>query len=669
MSEKDAKVRLELAAGGFLSMLKNIEKEAGALGKELEGVGESGAKAERKLHPALGSIKKGLGAAKDTLADLGKELKNTIGQAATLGGALSVAAGAKSGTELVAIYKDLAFAISTGTGQAIAWTDVQKDVEGAAKRWKRDVNELAGAYAALYDETGDVQFSADALDAIAIAANASGKSVNTLTAIAGTLNEKFGIAGNEMQDALASVIELSSKGGANIDDLGAKLGIVGASAKQMGLEGKAGLQQVLGMLNVGDNVTGSFKKNLTAVTGLMETFGNADKLKSIEKDLGVKITDKGGGARKDALDKILAKTGGKEETLSKVFQGDTLKLVSDFGKTYQKVFAETEGNAKKKTAAALDAFHKALEEAGKTSLTAAQLEAEAKKRAATDPDRVMADVMNRFKTAFTKPEMMASMEKLAQLLPRLTNGFTTLLEFAADHPILAGAAFVGKGAGMSALGSVAGDVAGLGKDKAVSLGKSIGANLAAEAARNGAWSTAGKNLGAAAGIAVAAAVAYELGKAAIDSVYEDKAKDQGDLASAGAGAAAAKASGDKGRMAKEADSLRARIDAAKKNREGVGGFMDDTFGAAAHLFSGGEVKGDVQANVLAKAEAELRELEVAMSKGAKGGDKVAQAHDRAAQAAERLAKAMDKVKPPGGGGGGNNGLPPAPGNQSGSTPK
>lgn len=643
-------------------MLKDIERQAKALGSGLEGVGEAGEKADKKLSPMLGSLKKGAGAAKDSLVALGSSIKSTLTQAATLGGALSFGAGAKAGLDLVSTYKDLAFQISTGTGKAVAWAEVQKDIEGAATRWKRSNEEVAGSFRGLFDETGDLAFTAKAVDAVSMAATASGKSIESLTSIAGTLNEKFGITGDEIGGALASVLELSSKGGATVEDLGAKLGVVGASAKQMGLEGKAGLQQVLGMLNVGDNVTGSFKKNLAAVSGLMETFGDADKLKSIEKDLGIKLTDKGGGARKDALDKILTKTGGKEEMLSKVFQGDTLKLVSDFGKTFQKTFSETEGTAKQKTAAALAAFHKGLDAAGKTSLTAAQLEAKAKERAAKDPERAMADAMNKFKAAFTKPEMLAAAEKLAQLLPKVASGAAKIVELVANHPMLAGAAFVGAKAGGSFGGSIAGDAI-------KGIGKSIGKDLAESAAKNGAWSTAGKNLGAAAGIAVAAAVAYELGKAAIDSIYEDKAKDQGDLAAGGAGAAAAIAGGDKKRMAEEEKSLKAKIAKAKDNHSGVSGFVDDTFGAAAQLFSGGEVKGDVQANVIAKAEADLRELQKAMAKGGKATDKAADSHDRVARAAERAAAALDRIVPPGGGGGGNNGLPPAPGNQSGSAPK
>jgi len=671
MSEKDAKVRLELAAGGLLSMLKEIETQAKHLGAELEGVGGSADKADKKVSPFLASLKKGAAAGKTALTELGSSIKSTLSDITTLGGALSVGMGARAAVDLVSTYKDLAFQISNGTGQAVEWTDVQKDVEGAADRWKQKVEDVAGAYRGLYDQTGDAKFAAKAADAAAMANAASGKGIGALSSIAGTLNEKFGITGDEIGGALASVLELSSKGGATIEELGAKMDVVGASAKQMGLQGQAGLQQVLGMLNVGDNVTGSFKKNLAAVTGLMETFGNTDKLKSIEKNLGIKITDKGGGARKDALDKILAKSGGKEEVLSKIFQGDTLKLVSDFGKTFQRTFSETEGTAKTKTAAALAAFHRALDAAGKTTLTAAQLEAQAKKRAATDPDKLMTEAMNRFKQAFTKPEMMASMEKLAQLLPKVTSGLTSLVEMAANHPLLAAGAFAAQRAGGAALKSVGGDALGWGAKKAGALGADIGKNLAAEAAKSGAWGAAGKNLGAAAGIAVAAAVAYELGKAAIDSVYEDKAKDQGDLAVSGASAAAAIGSGDTKRMAEEATTLKGRIDRAKKNQGGIGGFMDETFGGVSEMLGG--PKHDVQKNVIAKAERDMRELEAAMAKGTGEGAKehknAARDMSSAATELKNAARALTRGTPAGGGGPGTNGLPPAPGNGSGSAPK
>src|SRR5690606_2489107 len=116
-------------------------------------------------------------------------------------------------------------------------------------------------------------------------------------------------------------------------------------------------------------------------------------------------------------------------------------------------------------------------------------------------------------------------------------------------------------------------------------------------------------------------------------------------------------------------SLRQRINRAKKNQQGFSGFFDSTVGGIAEIVTGGEVRHDKQSDVIAKAEAELRELEKAMAKGGKAGTKSAEALDRTAVAAERAARALASLVPPGSGGDGTNGLPGAPGNLPGSMPR
>lgn len=490
--EREASVKLTLDNGQFILNIKRA--------------GDAVEETEKKAKKSAGAWSAGMKGASGAVRELGGHVKDLIGVAGGLGAAFSMGTALQKAMSARDVYKDLAFQISTGTGKAVEWNEVQRDIEGAAGRWKRSNEEIAGSYKKLFDETGDLQFTADAIDAVAMAATASGKSVDSLTGIAGTLNEKFGITGDQMEDALASVLELGSKGGVTVEDLGEKLGIVGASAKQMGLGGAAGLRQVLGMLNAGDNVTGSFKKNMKAVTELMETFGNTDKLKKIEKDLGIKITDKSGGATKDALDKILTKSGGKEQILSKVFSGDTLKLVSDYGRTFQKVFNETEGNTKKKTDAALEAFHKALTDAGKTTLTAADLEKQAKERL-NDPSRNIQDAMNKLQAAIAKPEVYKAMDQLAQSLPILAQYLGEFIEMAIKHPVLTGlGAVAGVGTGgfvKEASKKILLDLASGTKDSLLKMGKSAGESMAEAAAANPAWAKAGASFAAAAAVAAA----------------------------------------------------------------------------------------------------------------------------------------------------------------------
>src|SRR5688572_13116897 len=123
--ERDARVKLELAAGGMLSMLRMLEKQAKELADKMEGVGEKTEKAEKKISPALASMKKGLGEAKKSLGEVGSTIKSTLGQAATLGGALSLGHGVTQAVQLQNSYRQVAHSIERATGKAVAWQDVQ----------------------------------------------------------------------------------------------------------------------------------------------------------------------------------------------------------------------------------------------------------------------------------------------------------------------------------------------------------------------------------------------------------------------------------------------------------------------------------------------------------------------------------------------------------------
>lgn len=71
------------------------------------------------------------------------------------------------------------------------------------------------------------------------------------------------------------------------------------------------------------------------------------------------------------------------------------------------------------------------------------------------------------------------------------------------------------------------------------------------------------------------------------------------------------------------------------------------------------------AKAAAKTEASAQALEKSLNRGSASGDRVAAVLNRVADSAERMNAVFDKF----GGPDGSNGLPPAPGNQSGSTPR
>jgi hypothetical protein len=658
MAEKDAKVRLNLAASGFLAQLQALSKASKEFEHAVEGIGEGAEKTERKLGAFAQAGKAGMGAVKSSLADLGSTIKSTLTQVATLGGALSMAGAAHSANEVVKGYKDLAFAISAGTGEVMTWQQVQKDIEGTSARWKRGNSEMSESYRALWDDIGDAGFAGAGIESVAKHATAGAGSVKALTNIVGQLKEKFDIPSEGIDDALAAVISMGNKGGASVEDLGEKIGMLGASAKQAGLEGGAGLERMVAMLNLADGVTGNFRKSLKAVTGITDQLGDPDKLKAISKELKIGLVDKKTNKPfAHALEMILAKSGGKQEVLAKVFSGEELKLVTEFGKTYAKAFDSMKGDVKAKTNAGLAAFNDALHQAGQSTLTSAQVDAEAKKRL-TDSDRQVAEAMNRLQVAFTKPEMVAALEKLAEVAPKVADALATILGVAVEHPKAAAAALVGGKLAGAALPVVGGVLAKKALEKAAGTGVGV-------AARAGATRAVGM-LGPAGAVAAAGAAGFAVGavtaNAAADHRWDKKNSRMLGLSDATIDARNAMGGSEEQKHAAAA-ALRAQITASRKSQGGMGGLMDAIYNTGAQVVSSGYR--DPQRVAQEKASKQLEQLERSFGKSAVQGDRVAQTFSRLAESLDRVDNVFSKY----GGGNGTNGLPPNPGDMSGSAPR
>lgn len=690
MADKDARVRLNLAAAGFLTAMQQLQKQGEEFAKAVEGIGDASEKSNRKTSGFFAAVKAGAGGAARGVSELGQHLKSVLTTAATLGGSLSIGAAVHESRALVSSYKDLAFQIRAGTGQAISYQQIQERVEATAARWGRRNGEVAASMKAVYEDIGDPEYAAAAAEEVAKAATATGAPMSALNVIAGQLNEKFGITAKELPDAMAAAVAVGSKGGVSVEDMGEKIGMLGASAKLAGLQGKAGFQQTMGMVNLADGATGNLKKTIGSVTQLFDQMIDPATLEKSKKELKLDLIDKStGNLRSDATQRLLAKTGGKREELAKVFMGDPLKLLVDLGKTYAATFDETKGSIRDKTAAGLDAFDEAVRRAGKQTLTAEDMQKQALERR-KDAERNLDTAMNDFVKAFERPEVVHAVDQLAAQAPRLAATLGRLVEFTAAHPAAAAAAVVGGYAAKGALTAVVTKISDEAMDRG---GKLLGKGL------EGSWSAGGKVAGAAFVVAAGAA-GYEIGKQLADYfLNKDQARldKTGDLAST-AEAMVKHGTGTPEQRKQAAAALRAQI--ADMEKEGPSTYTE-TIGAYAAKFAGDpELDPRVQrARAIANAKAQLAALEGSKpaptlpdvtnpptpapaaapsaasrqiaSEVARGDGKVTISNEQAMAAAiARATAAMTlNVRVIDGGGNGSNGLPPAPGNNSGSTPR
>lgn len=668
MADRDAKVRLNLAANGFLTQLQQLRAASEEFEKAVEGVGAGGEKASKKLSAFGTAAKAGLGAAKTSLSELGASLKSTLTMVGTLGGALSVASAVRGALDLKQSYKDIAFGLQAGTGAAVTWQSVQTQIEGTAGRWKQSNKDVASTYGELATRMNDAKKASAATESIAKFALAGIAPMQTLTRIATSLTEQFKIKPEGLDDGLAQVVSLARKAKMPIEELEPKMQQLGATAKTMGMEGSAGLQKMMGMLVLAAGTGKNTRQTFTEITDLFAKLSDPSFLKDIGQKMHLKL-DNHGAPKDHVMEMIVAHSGGKHEELAKFFSGADLNLVTAFGAVYKKAADATKGDLQAKTHAGLAALDEAMKAAGKSEFQAADVDRQAADNA-QDAHAKIQEALNKLEVAFTKPKMIDALEKLADVAPKVVDALAKMLGFAVDHPKTAAAVVVGAKVGSAVLPAVAGSLLSAGGK---ALWKMIAGRAAATAATTAATAegaTAAGGAGAAAGgagIGAAALAALPVAITAAGALYTGhkinqrmgtKGQDLFDLSQATEGARLAMG-GSEGQRRSAAKELRERLAASRKTGHSA---LDDIFGGVASTITGTR---DANKSARGKAEQQLQALEKSFGKGAVSGDRVAAVMNRVADSAERMNAVFDKF----GGPAGSNGLPPAPGNESGSAPR
>lgn len=482
MADKEATLKLTLKSDGFKAGLNDAEKAAA----------KAGANMGKGLAKGLSDAgKAGIDALKGSLMSL----KNAIGTVAGIGGGLGLVDMARRAIEGAAQFRKLSAQIRFGTGEMIAWRDIQKDAQATALKFGHTTEEVGKSISDLYAAVGDPKFAKEASKVVAEFATGAHEPLEVMTNLAGGLNEKFGVTAQQLPDVLASVVSLGNKGGVSVADLADKIGIIGANARVAGLDGAKGFGTMVSWLNVADNATGTLKKGITGVSGIIDAIATGSIKQPLQQKLGIDLDKlkKSGADFNKIVGTIFEKTGGKESKLAQIFSGDQLKVISELGRTYAQSFEETKGDVKAKTKAGLEAYEAALKEAGKTQVDANAIREEAAREMET-PEKKIATALEKLAQTFTSEKFTKAFEQLGEFLPKV-------IEQVMKHPVLTGALLSG----------VPQAIAG-------SLGKSLMEGIGG-LFKGGFFKGAG---GGALAIGAGALAAYEGGKALIDQHFEQQ---------------------------------------------------------------------------------------------------------------------------------------------------
>ena len=586
MAQREASVRLTLDDGDYLVQLRKA--------------GDEGEKAGRRGQKGMDLFGAGIKGVKSQLSGLRDTAGKALGLVTGLAAGFSVGSAIKGAVALDSKFKTLAFRVQVATGELTKSTTIQAMAEQAAIRTGRTTGEMADAFDKVFSATKNLEFSRDVLDAIGTTATGTGENVETVATIAQQLQRKFGLAANEVGDALAQIFEGAQQGGPAFTDFAAKLDLVGAELLQAGVTGKRGLGFLIGALNQADAESGGLEKQVAGIQALFTKLGNPKQLQAMAKAMHVDpqkfINEKDSIKRlnlflrhgKRGLDALRATFVGPEE--SKALR----ILFTDPFETALKEAQDSGLKGKNAIDQAMNVLEERIGNFGKASTTAATLQEQAAKRM-QDPQARLSQAMEALERSFAQPEIIQAIDELAQSLPNLAKIVGQVAKFSAGSPLLAGGLFLGAQAGL-----------GLAKGAAGNFIQTAATPALEKAGKAKFGGRAVGNIAGGAGALGAVAVAGLIGKELIDLVAESNAAATSELSAAGAGAAGKRGSL-KAQQA-QAERLRTAIAQAEEEQGGFGGALSRGFGAVA-----GFVAGDKNLNLHAQRQKQIEEMKAILA--------------------------------------------------------
>lgn len=518
---KEAQVRLRLDSSEYIVELKRV-------GDENEKVAKKGKK-------GFLDMGKGIDAVKNELKGVGGKLREVTTMALTMGGAFSMGMAIKNTMALQTQLVGLQNEMERATGRTVDLRDIQEDLERAGAKTGRTTVEMVGAMNKLREV--DFDFATSQLETVGTAANAANEPVEAMAFLAVDLKQKFGLANDEMQDAMASVVNGASKAGLKTSVLAEELGSIASAGQAAGLKGAEGMNFLLTTIG---KIRPKVKDIAEAGQGIEQTFEKLSDpgfLQNLEKASGTKLKI---NLDEDSLQTRLRKVLGNEKARNELFAGftgreekATLEALADpFTEAFQKA-KDAGAKTKAATEAGLEAYDEAIRQAARSTGDYADLQKQAQRQLET-PEAKLRMAIERLQLSFQRPEMIRAIDTMAEKLPALAEGLAKLLEFAMSNPITAGSLAVGGKMGMtfaqaSMAGGVKRKIEGFMKfpeasaDKA---GAAVGKSFLRKAANESAWKGVGRSIAGAAGPIMAAAVAAQIGKELIDNWADNEKKKQ-----------------------------------------------------------------------------------------------------------------------------------------------
>ncbi len=510
MAAREASLKVTLQPASFQAGLRRMEQMTKASGQRMG----------RALKEPMSA---GLKSAKQSMTGLMNGLKTGIKMAATLGGALSFAGLAKDAISMQNTYRNIAFNVNKVAGNTETWESIQTLVNSTVQKTGRSASELSEAFIEVFEATGDLEFARKSMETIGTTATATGHSIGALATTMQLASRKFDVGADGIDDAMTRMIEKTGVGGKGIEELTNRFAVMAGEAGAAGMKGGKGISQLLGIMlkldsSIGEKADPGLKQMFQTLKGgttqfirLKKAMGGMkfeadmtamDKMKAI-------LQSKSGRAMAEQT--FIADARVAYDTLAAPFE-EAMKVAQEQGATRLEAMAK-----------GAEAFDRSLAEMSKSSMKFSAIQNEANQRQIDDPMVRMNKALARISDAFTKPQMIAAMNKLADKIPAFADAVVWALNKLIDNPwesiaVLVGGkialAFAGSAitnavaTGMKSLFAtiVAGQAATTGAAVATTVASTAGGTALGAGSTLVAGGTVAGGLAAAGGAAIAGAV-------------------------------------------------------------------------------------------------------------------------------------------------------------------
>jgi TP901 family phage tail tape measure protein len=200
---------------------------------------------------------------------------------------------------------------------------------------------LLQGISAIVERTGNYELAVKTLKELGMVASATGTDMNFLGATASNLNDKMGIAKEEMFGVFDILVSQGKYGAVGLDKMAAKMEQLAAASGRFNVQGVDGVRVLGAWIQLAKKGSGSIDQATTAIEGAIAEMLDPKKLAIIKKYTGFNPIDKE-GAVKDldvVLKGIIKGAKGNEMILGQIFGRESIRALTRMSQ----VFRETGG--------------------------------------------------------------------------------------------------------------------------------------------------------------------------------------------------------------------------------------------------------------------------------------------------------------------------------------